>query len=211
MSHSHQGRRPEFPELSIPHIEQSYRRSPLRVIEPYVEFAADIEANVAKIEIGSADRIRTANAKKSRSSGGATGTATGGGAGRMTPTQQGRGGATSGSGNNSGSPSKPQLLKSSTPGPQTKSNRAGPESSRTPSSSARSPRCIKTAPEAASRQNKGQYQQQQGQGQGQSMHSNSNFSDEGSDVRESLLHLKKNTVSDYLSEPVSVYISSGIR
>lgn len=198
MSYSQQ--RPEFPELAIPQHEQppATRRSPLRVIEPYVEFAADIEADIAKIEVASEDRARTASAKKGR--GGIAGSA-GAGAGSRNKTPQQIRSSTAGTGQ-----------QGQGVGQHTTTFSRGPESGR----SARSPRSVKTAPESSTSprkihtQNKssihsnnstsnstGNNQNQQPQNSS-SMHSSQDHFSEGDGsevtVRESLQSLKRSSV-----------------
>ena len=186
MSVYSQGPRPEFPELSIPESQQSHRRSPLRVIEPYVDFAADIECDIAKIAVGSADRARTsgnASAKKSA---------------RKPPALRSR---TAGSGENthphsqySGSHHHSGNKHSATP-QQPRGRSRGPESAM------RSPRAVKTAPESSRHK---QPSDPNSQSQSQSHFSE----DEGSDlsVRESLQSLKRSSVREQSHSLTLVFI-----
>lgn len=191
MSHSH-GNRPEFPELSIPQSEKVNHRSPLRIIEPYVEYAADLEADIAKISVGSEDRARTATAhKKSRGSNNNKTPHIRSSTAGQPPTHP------------SSSPGKGRRQQQ-TVGQQQHARSKGPElqSAR----SVRSPRAIRTAPEP-SRQHTQEGHDPEGQGLGQESTSQSqgdsqaasHFShDSGGSsvtVRESLQHLKRNTVS----------------
>jgi hypothetical protein len=191
MSVYSQGPRPEFPELSIPESQQSHRRSPLRVIEPYVDFAADIECDIAKIAVGSADRARTsgnASAKKSA---------------RKPPALRSR---TAGSGENTHPHSHPHSQYSGSHHHSGNKHSATPQQprgrSRGPESAMRSPRAVKTAPESSRHKHSDPNSQSQSQCQ-------SHFSeDEGSDlsVRESLQSLKRSSVSEQSHSLTLVFI-----
>jgi hypothetical protein len=192
MSVYSQGPRPEFPELSIPESQQSHRRSPLRVIEPYVDFAADIECDIAKIAVGSADRARTsgnASAKKSA---------------RKPPALRSR---TAGSGENTHPHSHPHSQYSGSHHHSGSKHSATPQQprgrSRGPESAMRSPRAVKTAPES-SRHKQPSDPNSQCQSQSQSHFSE----DEGSDlsVRESLQSLKRSSVREQSHSLTLVFI-----
>jgi len=153
----------------------------MRVIEPYVEFAADIECDIAKIAVGSADRARTASAKKNA---------------RKTPQMRSR---TAGENthHNKQHPPHQQPPQASTP-QHPRGRRRGPESSM------RSPRAVKTAPDSRRTKSPAENQSQS------ILQSQSHLSeDDGSElsVRESLQSLKHGGYKPPDTAPATIYDS----